>query len=64
MNKRDRENLRPTPEARAAMHLYGDEYAAQKGGSMDFWETLPPYKRRRCEDLVHEILAAAAAHRR
>jgi hypothetical protein len=63
MKKRDRENLNPTPQARAAMALYCDEYAAQRGGSMDFWEKLPPYKRQRCDDLVDGILAAAKAHR-
>jgi hypothetical protein len=62
MKKRDRENLNPTPAARAAMYIYGDEYGAQNGGSMDFWESLSPHKRSVCEDAVKDILAAHAAH--
>ena len=33
-------NLHPHKSARVAILLYHDEYAAQRGGSMDFWDEL------------------------
>lgn len=38
--KDQRRNLNPTQEAKIAMIVWSDEYAAQKGGSMDFWDRL------------------------
>lgn len=58
MSKADQDNLNPTPPAVAAMYLYGDDYAAQSGGSMDFWRSLPPWKQGTCRDLVRDIETA------
>lgn len=53
--KRDHRNLTPHAAAVAAMYLYGAEYAAQSGGSMDFWDKLDSSRRRICCDLVFDI---------
>lgn len=45
-------NLNPTPEARVAMITYGKEYSKQRGGSMDFWDSLPEDIKRRCRLVV------------
>ena len=45
-------NLNPTPEARVAMITYGKEYAKQKGGSMDFWDSLDEDTKHRCRLVV------------
>jgi hypothetical protein len=55
MRERDARNLNPHKSARAAMWLYGHAYAAQSGGSMDFWDSLPEYKKRLCRDMVDAI---------
>lgn len=51
-------NLDPGAEAIAAMYLYSAEYAAQHGGSMDFWDALPASKKRLCAELVKKIKSA------
>ncbi len=51
-------NLRPTSEAVAAMYLYGAEYAASGGGSMDFWDSLDASRKRHCQELVLKIIEA------
>lgn len=56
--QRARRNQRPTAEAVAAMYLYGAEYAAQGGGSMDFWDKLDGSRRQLCHDLVNRIIEA------
>jgi len=48
-------NLNPTPAARVAMIIWGREYAAQKGGSMEFWDRLDEDRKRRCLLVVHEV---------
>lgn len=48
-------NLNPHKAAVSAMYLYGREYAAQGGGSMDFWESLPSYLKGTCRALVVAI---------
>jgi hypothetical protein len=48
-------NLNPTPEARVAMIIWGAEYAAQRGGSMDFWDSLSADRKRRCELVVKTL---------
>jgi hypothetical protein len=53
--ERDRRNLNPSKEAKAAMWLWGAEYAAQRGGSMDFWDKLDASRKRLCRDLVDDI---------
>lgn len=52
-------NLNPTPEAKVAMIIWGDEYSKQNGGSMDFWDSLDKSRKKRCE-LVVEALGHAA----
>lgn len=48
-------NLNPTPEARVAMIIWGTDYAAQGGGSMDFWDAITPDQRRRCKMVVETL---------
>lgn len=56
--QRDARNLKPHAEARLAMCLWSHEYAhEQRGGSMDFWDSIGPERQRRCKDIVSEILA-------
>lgn len=53
-----RDNLRPHAEARLAMAYWGEEYAAQKGGCMDFWDSLSPYRRELITRVLDETLKA------
>ncbi len=46
MKERDRRNLNATAPAYVAMALYNKRYAAQNGGSMDFWDKLSAYEKR------------------
>lgn len=48
-------NLNPHKSARAAMWLFGVRYSQQRGGSMDFWDTLPEYEKDACRRMVREI---------
>lgn len=57
MNERDRRNLNPHKPAVAAMWLYGAEYAAQGGGSMDFWDRLDESRKRICRDFLERLKA-------
>lgn len=50
-------NLNPTPDARVAMIVWGEEYSKQKGGSMDFWDSLDELRQRKCR-LVVKALAS------
>ncbi len=56
--QRDRRNLDPHKGAVAAMWLWGEAYAAQRGGSMDFWDSLTEDQRRQCIRLVQDIECA------
>lgn len=57
--ERNRRNLHPHAEARLAMAMWSHEYAyEQKGGSMDFWDSLSPARKRFCVSVVDEVLAA------
>ena len=62
MSKADQQNLNPTPAAVAAMYLYSDDYAAQTGGIMEFWQSLPAWKQGVCRDLAKDIQTAAKRH--
>jgi len=53
--ERTRRNLNPTPEARVAMIIWGDEYSRQRGGSMDFWDGLSADRKERCRHVVEEL---------
>ena len=48
-------NMNPHKPARVAMYLYGHAYAAQRGGSMDFWDGLPEGRKNVCRKLVAEL---------
>ena len=45
-------NLNPHKAAVVAMFIYGGAYAAQGGGSMDFWDGLDDRLKRVCRDCV------------
>jgi hypothetical protein len=60
---RDRRNINPTAEAYIAMNLWGDEYAhKQRGGSMDFWDSLDERRKERCRELAQRVREADKAH--
>lgn len=60
--QRAQRNLRPHAEAIAAMHLWGEDYAfKQRGGSMDFWDSLPDWKKKHCREFVKRIKATDSA---
>lgn len=48
-------NLNPIPAARVARIIWGHRYSLQGGGTMDFWDSLSPHDRRRCELVVKEL---------
>lgn len=58
MSNDKRRNLNPHAEARLAMALWGSEYAAQSGGSMDFWDGLSESRKALCVRLLNDILTA------
>ena len=51
-------NLKPHAEAIAAMYIWSAEYAAGKGGSMDFWDSLNDYKKNTARKLVQRVKSA------
>lgn len=52
-----RRNLNPHAEARFAMIKWSHEYAhEQRGGSMDFWDSLDASRKRLCVEAVNDIL--------
>lgn len=56
-------NLNPHAEAIAAMHIWSHEYAhEQRGGSMDFWDSIGASRQRICREMVDAILAAKRAN--
>jgi hypothetical protein len=57
-NDRDTRNLHPHAEARLAMALWSDEYAAQNGGSMDFWDGLSLSRKRLCRSILDAVTLA------
>jgi hypothetical protein len=60
---RDRRNINPTAEAYIAMSLWSHEYAhEQRGGSMDFWDSLDESRKQRCRDLAQRIRECDKAH--
>lgn len=65
MTKRDQQrNLNPHAEARLAMAMWDEEYAAQKGGSMDFWDGLAPWRKSLCVRILDDVLKALEANGR
>ena len=59
MNDQER-NLNPVPEALVAMWIWGSEYAAQNGGSMDFYDRLSASRQRACARAVEQMKLALA----
>ncbi len=57
-----RRDFNPTPEAKLAMIVYGDEYSRQGRGSMGFWDLLPDSRQRHIKKLLAEIADAAIKH--
>ena len=58
-HERAQRNLNPHAEARLAMALWSHEYAhEQRGGSMDFWDSLSPSRKALCVSLLDDILKA------
>jgi hypothetical protein len=51
-------NQNPHKPARLAMFLWNREYAAQGGGSMDFWDKLRESQKQICREGIAEILKA------
>jgi hypothetical protein len=58
MSENVKSNLNPHKAAVAAMWLWGEEYSAQRGGSMDFWKQLGPSRQDTARRLVKTIEAA------
>jgi hypothetical protein len=56
--QRANRNLNPHKPAVVAMWRWGGDYVAQRGGSMDFWDSLPESRRRFCREMVAAIAAA------
>ncbi len=52
-------NLKPHAEAALAMALWSEEYGAQNGGSMDFWDGLSSRRKHLCASIVDRVLYAA-----
>jgi hypothetical protein len=55
MAKSEKRNLNPTAPAVLAMWRWGEEYAAQRGGVMDFWDTLSESRKRLCVDAAERV---------
>jgi len=58
MSASQKRNLNPHKSAIMAMALYSVRYAAQNGGSMDFWDTLNDSEKETCRVLVLDVEAA------
>lgn len=60
----EQRNLNPHKPARVAMLLFNDRYAAQSGGSMDFWGTLSNREKCICRSSADLIMAAPTEPKR
>lgn len=57
--ERARRNINPHAEARLAMAMWSHEYAhEQRGGCMDFWDSIGPSRRRIVTDTLNSVLKA------
>lgn len=56
--RRARRNLSPHAPARVARALWSNRYAAQNGGSMDFWDSLREPQQQLCREIAEQIRAA------
>jgi hypothetical protein len=57
--ERNKRNLNAHQEARLAMAVWHSEYAAQNGGSMDFWDSLSERKKLLCRGIAADIRKAS-----
>lgn len=55
-------NLNPIPEAVIAMLIWGEEYSEQRGGSMDFWDSLSYRTQEQCREMLEKIRQAMVNH--
>lgn len=46
------------------MCVWGKRYSEQNGGSMDFWDGLPDYEKKFCQDLADKVIDAHKRHAR
>ena len=53
--ERNRRNLNPHKPALIAMWIWGRKYAAQGGGSMDFWDEYSEGDKRLCRECVERL---------
>lgn len=60
--KRMQRNLNPRPPAVFAMYHWSADYAAQGGGTMDFFDSLHPADQKYCNDAVTAIVHACVAY--
>lgn len=60
----DARNLNPHAEAIMAMLIWGKRYSEQRGGSMDFWDSLSPCEHGFCRDQVDKIVRAKRASKK
>jgi hypothetical protein len=51
----ERRNLHPHAEARLAMSIWCDEYAQQRLGCMDWYDSLPGNLKRKCRMALDAI---------
>jgi hypothetical protein len=53
--ERSLRNQNPHKAARLAMFRWGGSYAAQDGGSMDFWDKLSLSEKQLCREVIKQI---------
>ncbi len=53
--QRARRNLNPSKEAIAGRWLYHKRYAEQRGGTMDFYDSLTASEKKNCKQMVKDI---------
>lgn len=56
--QRERRNMNATAPARVAMCIWGQRYSEQRGGAMEFWDTLSEAEKRQCIAAAENIKAA------
>lgn len=62
--KQNHRNLNATAPALLAMYRWGEEYAAQRGGVMDFWDKLAPHRKWMCIEAASRIIEAPMTEQR
>ena len=57
-SERSQRNLNAHPAATFARFHWHDRYAEQRGGTMDFWDSLTQQEKRFCCEASEAIIAA------